>query len=116
MPVLASIVNMQYSPAAVSASPSPRKLAVIRELDGFLARHCTAHFMAITEAARQSAQEALRIDPSCAEAWCLAGEIYRWANDLERAEDAYRKASKLAPGERRAVEGLRTVLLARKKA
>ncbi|MGI5863106.1 MAG: DUF4388 domain-containing protein [Myxococcales bacterium] len=85
----------------------------------YRARLAYARFVADPAAAGRLAiaelGEALRIDPACAEAWYLAGEIYRWANDLVRAEDALRKASKLAPGDRRPVEALKSVLLSQKK-
>jgi tetratricopeptide (TPR) repeat protein len=85
----------------------------------FRAHLAYARFMADPNgAARQAVAEmgeALRIEPECVDAWFLSGEIYRWGNDLDRAEDAYRKASKLAPGDRRPVEALKTVVLARKK-
>jgi len=64
VPVLGSIVNSQYSEAARAVAPSPRKLEAVRWLDGFLARHATAHFHAVSEAAAAEATRSLGVDRS----------------------------------------------------
>lgn len=64
VPVLTSLVNTSYDPARLQdPNINPRKLALVRELDGFTARHLTSHFHALTEAVKQSATAGLRIRP-----------------------------------------------------
>ncbi len=61
-------------------------------------------------AARADIDEALRLDPECAEAVLVLGDLHRAAGELTQAEEAYRRASKLAPGDRRPVEALKALL------
>ena len=62
-PVMTSIVNTPYSAEALRVAPSRRKLEAYRTVDGFLARHATYWFHAISRSAADGAVEALRIDP-----------------------------------------------------
>ena len=61
-PVMTSIVNMQYSEEARRVAPSARKLDAYRRLDGFLARHATFWFHAISQATADAAVESLCVD------------------------------------------------------
>jgi glycosyltransferase involved in cell wall biosynthesis len=64
-PVLSSLVNMPYTNHGIQAETAKTwKLRAVRTVDGFLARHATAGFHAITDAVAQHAIERLRIDPA----------------------------------------------------
>jgi glycosyltransferase involved in cell wall biosynthesis len=64
VPVLSSLVNVTYGPERLR-DPNIRasRLAAVRLIDGWTARHLTAHFHAITHAVKRSAVAALRLDP-----------------------------------------------------
>lgn len=62
-PTLVSLVNMQYAPEAVAQAPSPRRLAVLRRVEGLLLRHGIDHFHCLTRAGAQHSQEHLGIRP-----------------------------------------------------
>jgi glycosyltransferase involved in cell wall biosynthesis len=64
VPVLSSLVNVTYGPERLG-DPNIRasRLAAVRLIDGWTARHLTAHFHAITEAVKRAAVAALRLDP-----------------------------------------------------
>jgi hypothetical protein len=55
-----------------------------------------------------------RADPGCAQAHLFAGEIHRARGDLVEAEEAYRRAHRADPADRRAQELALEVLRARK--
>jgi glycosyltransferase involved in cell wall biosynthesis len=61
-PVLTSLVNTSYGPAR-RADPNVRvwRLQAVRAVDGWTARHLTAHFHAVTAAVKAAAVEALHI-------------------------------------------------------
>lgn len=61
VPVLVSLVNSQYVPEARAALPAPWKLDVVRQVDGFLARHLTTRFHALTHATAEAGRVALRL-------------------------------------------------------
>jgi glycosyltransferase involved in cell wall biosynthesis len=61
-PVMTSIVNTQYGAEARAVSPSRLKLDAYRYVDGFLARHATFAFHAISNASADEAARALAID------------------------------------------------------
>lgn len=63
-PVLTTLVNTNYAPARL-ADPRIRRsrLMFVRRVDGWSARHLTAHFQAITAAVKDHAVEHLRIPP-----------------------------------------------------
>ncbi len=62
VPVLTSLVNTSYGPAR-RADPNVRawRLQVVRAVDGWTARHLTAHFHAVTGAVKAAAVDALHI-------------------------------------------------------
>lgn len=53
--------------------------------------------------------EAFRIDPNCGDALLVMGEIHKAAGRFEKADEHFRKASKLLPGDRRPVEAMKAV-------
>lgn len=60
--------------------------------------------------------EACRLEPACEEAWAWRGDIAMSLSRHAEAEDAYRKANKLAPDNKRYVDGIKTAAtLAQKK-
>ncbi|MCZ7535451.1 MAG: glycosyltransferase family 4 protein [Acidimicrobiia bacterium] len=60
--VMTSLVNTSYEPERLrDANVRRSRLALARAVDGFTARHLTAHFHAITEAVKESAVRNLRI-------------------------------------------------------
>lgn len=79
-----------------------------------------ARFLASPKANEKQAlaelEETLRLDPNCGEAQLVIARIHHALGRPERADEAYRKASKLMPGDRRAVEGMRQVAAERAKA
>jgi hypothetical protein len=52
---------------------------------------------------------AQRLDPKCAELFWFEGEIRESEKDLAGAEDAYRKAFKLNPGDRRSADKIKDI-------
>lgn len=63
VPVLSSIVNMSYSPAARSGpTVGGAKLEMVRLIDGITARHLTDRFHALSETAKADAVASLGID------------------------------------------------------
>ena len=67
------------------------------------------------EQALDELDEALRLDPQCGEALLVSAKIHHAMGRLDRADEAYRHASKLLPGDRRCVEGMRAVTAERQK-
>jgi glycosyltransferase involved in cell wall biosynthesis len=62
IPVLTSLVNVAYDPSRFrDPNIDPLKLRAVRAIDGWTARHLTAHFHAVTEAVKRSAVQELRI-------------------------------------------------------
>ena len=62
VPVLTSLVNTSYGPARRADPNVPAwRLQVVRAVDGWTARHLTAHFHAVTAAVKAAAVEALHI-------------------------------------------------------
>jgi glycosyltransferase involved in cell wall biosynthesis len=65
VPVVTSLVNTSYDPARKSdPSLSSWKLGSARALEGWTARHLTAHFHAITHAVKSAAVRDLHVDPA----------------------------------------------------
>jgi glycosyltransferase involved in cell wall biosynthesis len=64
-PVLTSLVNPMYEPERVRADPSvsPRRMAVVRLVDGYVGANLTDHFHAVSESVKRSAINRLRIPP-----------------------------------------------------
>ena len=63
VPLLNSLVNTTYDPVRLQGlDVSPRKLDVLRRIDGFTARHFVDHFHALTEAVRTEGTDVLGID------------------------------------------------------
>ncbi|CAN5321648.1 MAG: glycosyltransferase [Acidimicrobiia bacterium] len=64
VPVVSNLANTAYDPARL-ADPSvdARKLALVRMVDGFTARHLTDHFHAISEAVKRSTVETMGVRP-----------------------------------------------------
>ena len=63
--VLSSIVNTSYDPARLGDSNVPAwKLWGVRMVDGWTARNLTDHFHAVSRAVKDSAVQALGIDPT----------------------------------------------------
>jgi glycosyltransferase involved in cell wall biosynthesis len=63
--VLSSIVNTSYDPARLGDSNVPAwKLRGVRMVDGWTARNLTDHFHAVSRAVKDSAVQALGIDPA----------------------------------------------------
>ena len=62
VPTLVSLVNAQYSAEAYARVPSPRRLDMLRRLDGWLARHRTEGIHAITGAVAREGARALGLD------------------------------------------------------
>lgn len=62
VPVLTSLVNTSYGPAR-RADPNVHawRLQMVRAIDGWTARHLTAHFHAVTAAVKAAAVESLHI-------------------------------------------------------
>ena len=64
VPVLSSLVNTSYDPVRKSdPNLNQRGFRLVKAVDGFTARHFTAHFHAITHAVKASYVEQLRLDP-----------------------------------------------------
>jgi len=63
VPTVVSLVNMQYAPEAVASAPSPRRLDLLRRLEGFVLRHGIDHFHCLTAAGEQHSVEHLGIEP-----------------------------------------------------
>ncbi|MDQ3781336.1 MAG: glycosyltransferase, partial [Actinomycetota bacterium] len=62
IPVVTNLVNTAYDPArAADPNVDARKLALVRMIDGFTARHFTNHFHAISEAVKQSTVETMGV-------------------------------------------------------
>ena len=63
-PVLTSLVNTTYDPVRLQ-DPNIRRwrLAAVKGVDGWTARHLTTHFHAITEAVKDAAVRDLRVKP-----------------------------------------------------
>jgi glycosyltransferase involved in cell wall biosynthesis len=62
IPVLTSLVNTAYDPARLGDPHVTRyRLAAVRHIDGWTARHLTAHFHAVSQTVKHSAVEALGI-------------------------------------------------------
>jgi len=72
-----------------------------------------ARFLAEPRANERTAlaelDEVLRIDPGCGEALLVSGEIHTATGRFEKADECFRRASKLLPGDRRPVEKMRQV-------
>jgi len=64
VPVVVNLVNTSYD-AARLADPNVKawRLRFLKSIDGFLARHLTDHFHAISEAVKVSAVESFRVSP-----------------------------------------------------
>lgn len=62
-PVLCSIVNTPYDPAAMAAAPSRHKLALLARLDALATRHLTTHVHTLTQATARDVQERCGLDP-----------------------------------------------------
>jgi glycosyltransferase involved in cell wall biosynthesis len=63
VPVIRSVVNTPYGAEAAATARSPRRLALVRRLDGALARYGTFRLHAISAATRESAIRWLGADP-----------------------------------------------------
>lgn len=64
VPTVVSLVNMQYAPEAVAAAPSPRRLEVLRRVEGFVLRHGIDHFHCLTSAGQRHSEQQLGLEPS----------------------------------------------------
>ena len=65
VPVLSNLTNVAYDPARyLDPNVSGRRLSLIRRIDGWTARHLTAHFHAVSGAVKDSAIDSLGVDPS----------------------------------------------------
>ncbi len=63
--VLTSLVNTTYDPVRLEDPDiKAARLASVKAIDGWTARHLTTHFHAITETVKQAAVSALRVDPT----------------------------------------------------
>lgn len=62
VPTLVSLVNMQYAPEAVAQAPSPRRLDVLRRIEGLVLRHGVDRFHCLTRAGAAHSKEYLGID------------------------------------------------------
>lgn len=64
VPVVSNLANTAYDPARL-ADPNvdARKLALVRMVDGFTARHLTEHFHAISDAVKESTVETMGVEP-----------------------------------------------------
>ncbi len=62
VPTVVSLVNMQYDPAAVSQAPSPRRLEILRRLEGVVLRRGFDRFHCLTDAGAEHAVEHLGVD------------------------------------------------------
>jgi len=64
VPVVSNLANTAYDPAR-RADPNvdARKLALVRMVDGFTARHLTEHFHAISDAVKESTVETMGVEP-----------------------------------------------------
>ncbi len=65
VPVVSTIANTTYHPERISADVNLKgwKVAGVRLIDGFTARHLTTAFHAVSGAVKESAVESLGIDP-----------------------------------------------------
>ena len=64
VPVVSNLANTSYDPARLSdPNVDTRRLRLVQAADGFTARHLTSHFHAVSQAVKDSAVDALRIDP-----------------------------------------------------
>lgn len=66
VPVISTLANTTYDERRVAHDEnlSKAKLAAVKALDGFTARHLTDHFHAVSEAVKASAVASLRLDPA----------------------------------------------------
>ncbi len=66
VPVISTLANTTYDERRVAHDEnlSKAKLAAVKALDGFTARHFTDHFHAVSEAVKASAVASLRLDPA----------------------------------------------------
>lgn len=65
IPVLTSLVNTTYDPVRLEDPHIRRwRLRSVQAVDGWTARHLTAHFHAITNAVKEAAVRDLRLDPN----------------------------------------------------
>lgn len=58
--------------------------------------------------------EACQAEPTCEDSWAFRGDLARALGDSAAAEDSYRKAYKLNPGQQRYSDALRELVRARK--
>ncbi|MFN8016932.1 MAG: glycosyltransferase [Acidimicrobiales bacterium] len=85
-PAMVSVVNMQYAPEAMAVAPSPRRLAVVRSVDRFLARHLTSAFHALTAAGARYAVAHLGADPTRVLVAGRGRELERFRAPVEAGE------------------------------
>lgn len=65
VPVLSNLTNVAYDPARyLDPNVNARRLRIIRHVDGWTARHLTAHFHAVSGAVKDSAVASLGVKPS----------------------------------------------------
>ncbi len=66
VPVMSTLANATYDRARIKVDSNlrPSKVAVVRFIDGFTARHFTAHFHAVSAAVKASSITALHVDDS----------------------------------------------------
>lgn len=65
VPVLSNLTNVAYDPARyLDPNVNGRRLRAIRHVDGWTARHLTAHFHAVSGAVKDSAVASLGVKPS----------------------------------------------------
>lgn len=62
VPTLVSLVNMQYAPEAVAEAPSPRRLDLLRRIEGLVLRRRVDHFHCLTRAGAAHSNEHLGIE------------------------------------------------------
>lgn len=61
VPTLVSLVNMQYAPEAVAQAPSPRRLDVVRRVEGLVLRHGFDRYHCLTMAGARHSVDHLGI-------------------------------------------------------
>lgn len=62
VPTLVSLVNMQYAPEAVAQAPSPRRLDLLRRIEGLVLRRGVDRFHCLTRAGATHSNEHLGIE------------------------------------------------------
>ena len=87
----------------------------LRRVTDLVSRQCQLDETVVV-GRKQRSKDACTREPTCEEAWAFRGDVALGFSRLEEAEDAYRKAYKLAPKNKRYAEQIKAVLGLKAKA